>query len=67
MRRVTLSEGADMVFEGAFVLEIGTTHAEPELAAVLLVGAPVSAHGKRLTAFAAREGLDAVLSLVVGL
>ena len=56
-----------MVLEGSLVLEIGAAGAEPELPAVLLVGAPVAAHRERLGALAARERLQAVLALVVGL
>ena len=64
---VAVAEGLDVVFEGALVLEVGAAGAVPELAAVLLVGAPVAAHGEGLAALAAHEGLDAVLALVVSL
>eukprot|EP01018_Ginkgo_biloba_P026390 Gb_38639 [translate_table: standard] len=49
------------------MLEIGATDAKPQLTAVLLVGPPISAHGKRLAALAAREGFYPVLPLVVRL
>ena len=64
---VSPAEGADVVLEGALVLEVGAAGAVPELAAVLLVGAPVAAHGEGLAALAAHEGLDAVLPAVVRL
>lgn len=62
---VAAAERPDVVLEGALVLEVGAAGAVPELAAVLLVGAPVAAHGERLAAFPAHEGLDPVLPLVV--
>jgi hypothetical protein len=46
------------VIEGALVLEVGAAGAEPALAAVLLVRAPVALDG---------QGLGAVLALVVRL
>jgi hypothetical protein len=64
---VAAAEGADVVVEGALVLEVGAAGAEPALAAVLLVGAPVALDGERLGAAAAGEGLGAVLALVVRL
>ena len=56
-----------MVLERALVLELGAAEAVPELAAVLLVRAPVALDGQWLSAAAAAEGLGAVLALVVGL
>jgi hypothetical protein len=64
---VAVAEGADVVLEGALVLEVRAADAEPELPTVLLVRAPVAAHRERLAALAALEGLDAVLALVVRL
>lgn len=50
------------------MLEIGAAGAVPELAAVLLVSAPVSLDGEGFAAgFTADKGLGAVLALVVGL
>ena len=56
-----------MVVEGSLVLEVGAAGAEPALAAVLLVRAPVALDGERLAAAAAAEVLVAVLALVVRL
>jgi hypothetical protein len=64
---VAAAERPDVVLERALVLEVGAAGAVPELAAVLLVGAPVAAHGEGLAALAAHEGLDAVLAAVVRL
>jgi hypothetical protein len=61
------AEGADVVVEGTLVLEVGAAGAEPALAAVLLVRAPVALDGEGLGAAAAAEGLGAVLALVVRL
>jgi hypothetical protein len=61
------AERADVVVEGALVLEVGAAGAEPALAAVLLVRAPVALDGEGLGAAAAAEGLGAVLALVVRL
>ena len=55
VRRVPAAEGADVVLERPLVLEVGAADAEPELAAVLLVRAPVAAHGEPLAAAAARR------------
>jgi len=49
------------------MLEVGATNAEPPFAAVFLVRSPVTFHGQRLRALAAREGLGAVLPLEVRL
>lgn len=57
----------DVVFERPLMLEIGTTDAKPALAAVLLVGSPVTFDGQQLPTLAAREGLDTVLPFVVSL
>jgi hypothetical protein len=65
--RVSAAEGADVVLERALVLEVGAADAEPELAAVLLVRAPVPAHGEPLPAAPARVGPRAVLAPVVRL
>jgi hypothetical protein len=65
--RVSAAEGADVVLERALVLEVGAADAEPELAAVLLVSAPVAAHGEPLPAAPARVGPRAVLAPVVRL
>lgn len=65
VRGVVATKGLDMVLEGALVLEIGATDAVPKLATILLVRSPVPAHGERLTALAAHEGLEAMLALVV--
>ena len=65
--RVTATESADVVLEGALVLEVGAAGAEPALAAVLLVRAPVALDGEGLGAAAAAEGPGAVLALVVRL
>ena len=64
---VAAAEGADVVVEGALVLEVGAAGAEPALAAVLLVRAPVALDGEGLAAAAAAEALVAVLALVVRL
>jgi len=64
---VAAAEGPDVVVEGALVLEVGAAGAEPPLAAVLLVRAPVALDGEGLGAAAAAEGLGAVLALVVRL
>lgn len=64
---MAVAKGSNVVLEGALVLEVRATDAEPELPAVLLVGAPVASHCECLAALAALEGLDAVLALVVGL
>ena len=64
---VSVSEGPGVVLEGALVLELGAAEAVPELAAVLLVRAPVALDGEGLAAAAAAEGLEAVLALVVRL
>ena len=61
------AERAGVVVEGALVLEVGPAGAEPSLAAVLLVRAPVALDGEGLGAAAAAEGLGAVLALVVRL
>src|SRR5688572_662765 len=44
------AEGADVVVEGSLVLEVGAARAEPTLAAVLLVRAPVALDGEGLGA-----------------
>lgn len=62
---MTLSEGAYVILERPLVLEVGAADAEPELPAVLLVRAPVAAHGEGLAALPAAEGFGAVLPLVV--
>jgi len=67
VRRVSSAEGADVVLERPLVLEVGAADAEPELAAVLLVRAPVAAHGEPLAAAAARVRPRAVLAPVVRL
>ena len=64
---VSASKGADVVVEGALVLEVGAAGAEPALAAVLLVRAPVALDGEGLGAAAAGEALVAVLAPVVRL
>nr|GMD65267.1 thylakoid lumenal 19 kDa protein, chloroplastic [Ipomoea batatas] len=64
---VGVAEGLNVVLEGSLVLEIRAADAKPNLAAVLLVGAPVALDGEGLAAFAAHEGLGSVLALVVGL
>ena len=64
---VLAAEGPDVVVEGALVLEVGAAGAEPALAAVLLVRAPVTLDGEGLGAAAAAEGPGAVLALVVRL
>lgn len=64
---VAVAESPDVVLERPLVLKIGATNTKPELAAVLLVGAPVASDGEELGALAAGEGLGAVLALVVGL
>ena len=57
-----------MVLEGSLVLEIGAAGAEPELPAVLLVGAPVATHSEGLHATPpARVRLRPVLPLEVRL
>jgi hypothetical protein len=56
-----------MVLERALVLEVGAAGAAPSAPAVLLVRAPVAAHGERLAAPAAEEGPGAVPALVVRL
>jgi len=45
------------------MFEVGATNAEPAFAAILLVGSPVTFHGQRLRALAARKGLGAMLPL----
>lgn len=67
VRSMAEAEGGDVVLERPLVLEVGAADTEPELAAVLLVGSPVSPHGEGLLAVAAREGLGSVLALVVSL
>jgi hypothetical protein len=67
MRSMAIAESSNVVFEGAFVLEVRATGAVPQLSAVLLVGPPVATNGKGLTAFATHEGLDSVLPLVMRL
>ncbi len=67
MRSMAIAESSNVVFEGAFVLEVRTTGAVPELSAVLLVGPPIATNGKGLTAFATHEGLDSMLPLVMRL
>jgi hypothetical protein len=67
VRRVAAAEGADVVLERPFVLEVGAADAEPELAAVLLVRAPVPTHGEPLAAAPARVRPRAVLAPVVRL
>ncbi|GER41103.1 glyceraldehyde-3-phosphate dehydrogenase A [Striga asiatica] len=62
-----IPKGLDMILERPLVLEIRATRTIPQLPAVLLVGPPVTAHGKGFSAFAADKGLDAVLPFVVGL
>ncbi len=64
---MSIAESSNMVFEGAFVLELGTTGAVPQFSAILLVGTPVASNGERLATFAAHEGLDSVLSFVMRL
>lgn len=59
------AKSANVVLERALVLEIRATKAEPTLATVLLVGAPVTLDGKGLATLAASEGLESVLALVV--
>lgn len=49
------------------MFEVGATNAEPAFAAVFLVGSPVTFHGQRLRALAAREGFRAMLPLEVRL
>ncbi|RAL43089.1 hypothetical protein DM860_009871 [Cuscuta australis] len=66
-RAMAIAKGPNVVLEGPLVLEVRAASAVPELPAVLLVGAPVPADRKGLTALAARERLDPVLPLVVGL
>lgn len=61
------AEGPDVVLEGPLVFEVGAAEAVPDAAAVLLVGTPVALDGEGLGALAAREGLGAVLALVVRL
>lgn len=61
------AEGLDMVLERPLVFEIRSTDAEPKLAAILFMGAPVSTHCKGLAALVAVEGFVPVLPLVVGL
>jgi hypothetical protein len=64
---MSVPEGAGVVLERALVLELGSAEAVPELAAVLLVGAPVALDGEGLAALAAQEGLEPVFALVVRL
>jgi len=64
---VTKAKGSDMIFERPLMFEVGATNAEPAFAAVFLVGSPVTFHGQRLGALAAREGLGAMLPLEVRL
>ena len=64
---VAPAEGPDVVLERALVLEVGAAGAAPPAAAVLLVRAPVPAHGEGLAAAAAEEGPGAVPPPVVGL
>jgi hypothetical protein len=66
-RQVSAAERPDVVVERALVLEVGAAGAEPALAAVLLVRAPVALDGEGLAAAAASEVLGAVLALVVRL
>lgn len=56
-----------MILQRTLVLEVGATDAEPQLPAILLVGAPISAHGERFPAAPASEWASPVLALVVGL
>lgn len=56
-----------MVLERTLVPEIRPAGAEPKLATVLLMRAPVSTHRKRLGAPATLKWLGPVLALVVGL
>jgi hypothetical protein len=49
------------------VLEIGSTSTIPKLATILLVGSPITFHGKCLATFSAQERLDSMLSLVMSL
>lgn len=64
---MTRPKSANVILERPLVLKVGTTKAKPTLAAVFLVGAPVTFDGQRLAALAAGEGLVAVLTLVVSL
>ena len=64
---MAMAERLNVVLEGPLVLEIRPTSAVPQLPAVLLVGSPVPSHRERLAALAARERLDPVPPLVVGL
>ena len=64
---VVLPEGPNVILERALVLEVGAAGAVPPAAAVLLVRAPVAAHGERLAALAAEEWLGTVPALVVRL
>lgn len=67
MRLMPGPKGPYMVLERPLVPKIRPTYAEPKLATVLLVGAPVPAHRERLGAPAARKWLGPVLAPVVGL
>jgi len=64
---MAMAKGLDVVLEGSLVLKIGPTNAIPKLATVLLMGSPVTSNRECLATFPTHEGLDAVLSLVVGL
>lgn len=64
---MAVTKGLDMVFKGAFVFEVRTTKAIPNLAAILLVGSPIAFDSEGLGAFSTSEGLDAVLALVMRL
>ena len=64
---VAAAERADVVLERALVLEVGAAGAAPPAAAVLLVRAPVPAHGEGLAAPAAEERPCAMPAPVVRL
>jgi hypothetical protein len=64
---MAIAESSNVIFKRAFVLEVGTTSAVPQLSAVLLVGPPVTSNSKCLTTFSTHEWLDSVLPLVMRL
>lgn len=64
---MAMSKSLNMIFERPLVLEIRTTNAVPKLSTILLMGSPITPHGESFAAFSTHEGLDSMLSLVMGL
>ena len=62
---MTIPKSTDVVLQGALVLKVRATNAEPQLPTILLMRAPVTPYCKCLTTFSTHERLDPVLSLVM--